>query len=737
MISVIEQMPDTQCHSISDELEMAETATGAVTQDPTIADFSGGKSAVLTDTFVVLAAHLHDHDYAKPSSSSSIDVAVTTRGTSLSHLSDLTKSLSFNAATETKARLYYLMSSALKPTKRNQPCPVRNVDTFTKDAIRRTIYGFSKSEGCMLNLNNLLRKLHEESIFTGGRDTLRKILHDIGFRFHKTQNNRAVLQEKEDIQMKRLSYLRKMAEYRSQGKKVYYTDETYVHLSLHSMKEWSDGSSCGQNPPIGKGAMFIIIHCGGADGWIDGALKIWRSGGGDIDYHSKMDHQTFSHYVDECLIPKLEKGSVLVMDNASYHNFKRLRKPTKSRTKKDMVQWLKDKGMNVNDKLTKDQIFQQVQSVPDDDLCDIDRRLTEAGIIVERLPPYHPELNPIENVWGTVKGKIASRNIEFKAKKVEEIAKEEFAKITVEHWRKYCEHVIKTENILMQSDGLCFGSEVRARVKPVVIELSDSESDSDLEHDGSASQINTAEGELENDHQPEVSEFEIECEDMSEIRQSKPKLDESDEKGTECHHEESFQQATSSTSFHSDSIYNSNEVGLNESKQLKRGREISKPQQRKRVKASRRPAPRESEFDLMDRCYIEAHNTLGSLLLNDSNLTEDLVETVLRENWDSLKASFDYDMRCRSPMPSKYNSLLHDFVPEPFVKYFFHPLALKVGDRWEQGLGCEIIQQKLVPELAAKVFERVFHIDSPFEFITLQSRRHHDKMLELLELMGN
>lgn len=225
------------------------------------------------------------------------------------------------------AQIYESMSFTRIVSTRNRPCLVTEIDSFTKETIRRTIYGFGKSEGCMLNLSNLLAKLKQEGIFGGGRESLRKIVQNMGFRYRKTQNNRKVLQEREDIKEKRFKYLRNMSEHRRMVRKIFYTDETFINLNLHSSKEWTDATTCGQTPPIGKGSMFIIIHCGGAQGWVDGALKMWRAGSGDADYHSKMDHESFANYINDFIIPKLDKGSVLVLDNASYHNFQRCRRP--------------------------------------------------------------------------------------------------------------------------------------------------------------------------------------------------------------------------------------------------------------------------------------------------------------------------------------------------------------------------------------------------------------------------
>lgn len=219
-----------------------------------------------------LPSFLLDHNYANFSftygggSSNSVKHAFATPSTLSSVSSTSNHPATANFFSNKKHRLYELMSFAWKRIKLNRPCFVTDVDSFTKDAIRRTIYRFAKEEGCVLNLKNLLAKLKQNAVFEGGRDSLRKILHKIGFRYRKTENNRRLLQEREDIKTKRIKYLRKISEHRKLGRNIYYTDETYINLSIHSQKEWVDETACGQNPPIGKGAMFIIINCGGAQG---------------------------------------------------------------------------------------------------------------------------------------------------------------------------------------------------------------------------------------------------------------------------------------------------------------------------------------------------------------------------------------------------------------------------------------------------------------------------------------
>ena len=75
-----------------------------------------------------------------------------------------------------------------------------------------------------------------------------------------------------------------------------------------------------------------------------------------LQYDGTMDSSLFEFWFTNQLLPALEKGCVVVMDNASFHCKKRL--------------------------------FSIAQ---------------KAGIILLFLPPYSPELNPIEHFWAWLK----------------------------------------------------------------------------------------------------------------------------------------------------------------------------------------------------------------------------------------------------------------------------------------------------------------------------------------------
>ena len=73
------------------------------------------------------------------------------------------------------------------------------------------------------------------------------------------------------------------------------------------------------------------------------------------------DTEVFRAYVREVLIPTLRRGEVVIMDNLSPH-------------KNELTLWL----------------------------------LAQAGVEVLFLPPYSPDLNPIEKMWSKVKNCLRS-----------------------------------------------------------------------------------------------------------------------------------------------------------------------------------------------------------------------------------------------------------------------------------------------------------------------------------------
>ena len=68
------------------------------------------------------------------------------------------------------------------------------------------------------------------------------------------------------------------------------------------------------------------------------------------------------------------------------------------------------------------------------------------GVSILISPEAHPELNPIEMIWGTFKMALKRVNLTFSLALLRGLAGAEFEKISAELWARYEDHAINVEN---------------------------------------------------------------------------------------------------------------------------------------------------------------------------------------------------------------------------------------------------------------------------------------------------
>jgi transposase len=105
-----------------------------------------------------------------------------------------------------------------------------------------------------------------------------------------------------------------------------------------------------------------------------------------------VNAETFAGYIEDCLLPALEPGEILILDNLPAHKSTR-----------------------------------------------ITQAVEVAGCILVYLPPYSPDLNPIENMWSKVKASLRKASARTFEALLDGVA-EALRAITLEDCDGYFEH---------------------------------------------------------------------------------------------------------------------------------------------------------------------------------------------------------------------------------------------------------------------------------------------------------
>lgn len=369
--------------------------------------------------------------------------------------------------------------------KRARLSTVDKLDELDKCAIRRKVHSIYLNNDYP-TLDKIMRICEaDEDIPVFKRTTLHKILHELGFDYNK-QDNRTLLLEREDIVLWRRKYLRQIKEYRDANKTIYYLDETWVNAGHVKTKTWLDttvknkrqafldGLSTGPKAPTGKGKRLIVLHIGSDKGFVEDGLLVFESKS-TKDYHEEMDGERFLNWFIN-IMPKLEPGSVVVMDNAPYHSVRIEKIPTTSWNKQQIIDWLQSKGKSMDMTYLKKELLTKVAEIaPQYNKYLIDETAKSNGITILRLPPYHCKLNPIELVWAQIKNYVGANNSTFKMSDVKKLLYDAIALIDANRWKKCCDHVIREESTMWHLDDVMEHAEQNSFIINVTGESSDTD----------------------------------------------------------------------------------------------------------------------------------------------------------------------------------------------------------------------------------------------------------------------
>jgi hypothetical protein len=179
-------------------------------------------------------------------------------------------------------------------------------------------------------------------------------------------------------------------------------------------------------------------------------------------------------WLEKKLIPNLPAHAVIVLDNTSYHNDQIDRPPT-MKSRKDIMEWLDYCGICYAEDVMKIELYEIIKlKKPTRKTFTVNSVLAQHGHFALRLPPCHPQLNSIEQIWGY----CGSKECDVQGKGHEKLAEDKFSLITTQEWASVCKHVKEAEKKYIKTE--CVMENI---IENFVINLGSSDSDLDTNWD--------------------------------------------------------------------------------------------------------------------------------------------------------------------------------------------------------------------------------------------------------------
>ena len=264
-------------------------------------------------------------------------------------------------------------------------------------------------EGTICNAKHLVALLKDECALDIQDRTMRRHLARMGFVWSHTKKQTRSLRESSRVRQQRHDYLyeiRKNQNFPSDAQyRLVYLDESFLHHHYGSQFSWfSDGDFMERS--AGKGRRWCFIHAIMEDGLLEDTLLIFEAKKSQGDYHQQFDHQVFQQWFQEQLLPHLPKRCLIVLDRCPYHMVGKDAIISKQMRKMELQEWLTQHGFDWEEHWLKPRLIEEVEAKRDKKTM-VEIFAENKGHRVLFLPVHHPELNPIELVWNTVKGECA------------------------------------------------------------------------------------------------------------------------------------------------------------------------------------------------------------------------------------------------------------------------------------------------------------------------------------------
>lgn len=297
--------------------------------------------------------------------------------------------------------------------------PFNNTVTFKNDNdsykyfIRQLVYQFW-FEYKIPTLKKVLHVVNKHSSLPDfSRKTLSQLLKEIHFEYSEPDRNSALI-EKNELTLRRQNYLNAVKMARDEGRPIYYLGETFMTLEDvsrgeqmnntvgSSQSEFSRDSFTKYIDPNEKRIGLIALHIGSEDSFVPGGLLCLHLNINGNDF-SDSSSVFFFDWLKRVL-PRLKDNAIIVMKDAFCHSIKNEQMPTVDWESIDIKNWLKSKGVVINQPMIKAELMEIVKSlISKYDTSVVKEIIRKDNKDVLLLPLHHIELNPVERVWSIVK----------------------------------------------------------------------------------------------------------------------------------------------------------------------------------------------------------------------------------------------------------------------------------------------------------------------------------------------
>jgi transposase len=334
--------------------------------------------------------------------------------------------------------------------------PTYSVEPGIEPIVRQFIRKANRN-GDQVNIEIIRQFMRDNFHCEVSHTTLWRALQRWGFEFG-TGIRSAQLKESERVVILRRQYLRLIRANRGDNGQTdrpeVYLDESYINKNHSNDNTWyfeEDGIVIGK--PTGKGDRLIIVNAITKNGWVPNAELVFKASKMTGDYHTNMNWDNFSTWFQEKLLKNIPENSLIIMDNAAYHNVLAEEAfPKKSHSIKRMREWLSNNAIPWTKDMLKVELFELCSRLATKPEFLIDNIANMHGHSILRTPPYHPELQPIETCWAIVKNHIAQHN-DCTMKKVQFLLEEGFAKVNEKTCQKLIQKVKLQEDTFWDEDN--------------------------------------------------------------------------------------------------------------------------------------------------------------------------------------------------------------------------------------------------------------------------------------------